>query len=151
MLKIQDGCRNFCTYCIIPYVRGSLRSMPIADAVAETRKLREEGFREAENDENAVIYELEHPERIEEAAQKAQSLDARLPERIRNGWRWRVIWLRAMADLELKKADYYIREGCEQYLEELDRLYYTGADTYLCVSPITRRAIRRDYDHHRIV
>ncbi|MBQ9664202.1 MAG: tRNA (N(6)-L-threonylcarbamoyladenosine(37)-C(2))-methylthiotransferase MtaB [Oscillospiraceae bacterium] len=46
MLKIQDGCRNFCTYCIIPYVRGSLRSMPIADAVAETRRLRDEGFRE---------------------------------------------------------------------------------------------------------
>ena len=46
MLKIQDGCRNFCTYCIIPYVRGSLRSMPIPDAVSETRRLREEGFLE---------------------------------------------------------------------------------------------------------
>lgn len=46
MLKIQDGCRNFCTYCIIPYVRGSLRSMPIPEAVRETRRLREEGFRE---------------------------------------------------------------------------------------------------------
>ena len=46
MLKIQDGCRNFCTYCIIPYVRGSLRSMPIPDAVAETQRLRKEGFRE---------------------------------------------------------------------------------------------------------
>ena len=46
MLKIQDGCRNFCTYCIIPYVRGSLRSMPLPDAVAETRKLNDEGFRE---------------------------------------------------------------------------------------------------------
>ena len=46
MLKIQDGCRNVCTYCIILYVRGSLRSMPIPDAVSETRRLREEGFRE---------------------------------------------------------------------------------------------------------
>ena len=46
MLKIQDGCRNFCTYCIIPYVRGSLRSMPVADAVSETRRLQDEGFRE---------------------------------------------------------------------------------------------------------
>ena len=34
MLKIQDGCRNFCTYCIIPYVRGSLRSMPPKNAAA---------------------------------------------------------------------------------------------------------------------
>ncbi|MBR0162874.1 MAG: tRNA (N(6)-L-threonylcarbamoyladenosine(37)-C(2))-methylthiotransferase MtaB [Oscillospiraceae bacterium] len=46
MLKIQDGCRNFCSYCIIPHVRGSLRSMPVEDAVRETRRLAEEGFRE---------------------------------------------------------------------------------------------------------
>ncbi len=137
------------------YVRAELSSR-YADEILELLNILEETLPRrrrslAENDENAVIYELEHPERIEEAAQKARALDARLPERIRNGWRWRVIWLRAMADLELKKANYYIREGCEQYLEELDRLYYTGDDTYLCVSPITRRAIRRDYDHHQIV
>lgn len=46
MLKIQDGCVNFCSYCIIPYTRGRLRSLPIADAVDETRRLREEGYRE---------------------------------------------------------------------------------------------------------
>ena len=46
MLKVQDGCRNFCSYCIIPYVRGSLRSMPIEDAVSEVRRIRDEGFRE---------------------------------------------------------------------------------------------------------
>ena len=46
MLKVQDGCRNFCTYCIIPYVRGSLRSMPIPEAVSEVRRMRDEGFRE---------------------------------------------------------------------------------------------------------
>ena len=46
MLKVQDGCRNFCTYCIIPYVRGSLRSMPIENAVTEARRLSAEGFRE---------------------------------------------------------------------------------------------------------
>ena len=46
MLKVQDGCRNFCSYCIIPYVRGSLRSMPICDAVSEVRRIREEGYLE---------------------------------------------------------------------------------------------------------
>ena len=46
MLKVQDGCRNFCSYCIIPYVRGSLRSMPVAEAVSEVRRIRDEGFRE---------------------------------------------------------------------------------------------------------
>jgi threonylcarbamoyladenosine tRNA methylthiotransferase MtaB len=46
MLKVQDGCRNFCSYCIIPYVRGSLRSMPVDEAVSEVRRIRDEGFRE---------------------------------------------------------------------------------------------------------
>ena len=46
MLKIQDGCVNFCTYCIIPYTRGRLRSLPIEDAVSETAKLNAEGYKE---------------------------------------------------------------------------------------------------------
>ena len=46
MLKIQDGCVNFCTYCIIPYTRGRLRSLPIPEAVEETRRLAELGYRE---------------------------------------------------------------------------------------------------------
>ena len=46
MLKIQDGCVNFCTYCIIPYTRGRLRSLPLADAAAETARIRAEGYRE---------------------------------------------------------------------------------------------------------
>ncbi len=46
MLKIQDGCVNFCTYCIIPYTRGRLRSLPVAEAAEETRRLAAEGFRE---------------------------------------------------------------------------------------------------------
>ena len=46
MLKIQDGCVNFCTYCIIPYARGRLRSLPQEAAAAETRRLASEGYRE---------------------------------------------------------------------------------------------------------
>ena len=46
MLKIQDGCVNFCSYCIIPYTRGRLRSLPIESARAETVRLRDEGYRE---------------------------------------------------------------------------------------------------------
>ena len=46
MLKVEDGCVNFCTYCIIPYARGPVRSLPKAEAVAQTRCLREEGYRE---------------------------------------------------------------------------------------------------------
>ena len=46
MLKIQDGCVNFCTYCIIPYTRGRLRSLPLADAAEEARRMAAEGYQE---------------------------------------------------------------------------------------------------------
>lgn len=46
MLKVQDGCNNFCTYCIIPYARGPVRSLPIAQAVAQVKALSEAGYRE---------------------------------------------------------------------------------------------------------
>ena len=46
MLKVEDGCVNFCTYCIIPYARGPVRSLPKAEAVAQTEQLRREGYRE---------------------------------------------------------------------------------------------------------
>lgn len=46
MLKVEDGCANFCSYCIIPYARGPVRSLPLKDAAAEAARLREEGYRE---------------------------------------------------------------------------------------------------------
>ena len=46
MLKVEDGCTNFCTYCIIPYARGPVRSVPRVTAVEQTRQLREAGYRE---------------------------------------------------------------------------------------------------------
>lgn len=46
LLKAEDGCSNFCSYCIIPYARGPVRSMPLADAQAEAARLAAEGCRE---------------------------------------------------------------------------------------------------------
>ena len=46
MLKIQDGCVNFCSYCIIPYARGPVRSLPLARAQAEAVRLSGEGYQE---------------------------------------------------------------------------------------------------------
>ena len=45
-LKIQEGCDRFCTYCIIPYVRGGIRTRPVADVAAEAARLAEAGYRE---------------------------------------------------------------------------------------------------------
>ncbi len=45
-LKIQDGCNQFCSYCIVPHLRGRERSRPLDDVVAEARDLARRGFRE---------------------------------------------------------------------------------------------------------
>ena len=45
-LKIQDGCSQFCSYCIIPYARGPIRSREPEDVLAEVRRLADNGFRE---------------------------------------------------------------------------------------------------------
>ena len=46
MVKVQDGCVNFCSYCIIPYTRGPVRSAPLELAVGQCRSLAAQGYRE---------------------------------------------------------------------------------------------------------
>lgn len=45
-IKIQEGCSNFCTYCIVPYARGPLRSRPEEKVLAEAEHFIREGFKE---------------------------------------------------------------------------------------------------------
>lgn len=45
-VKVQDGCNNFCTYCIIPYTRGRIRSRGIAEIVKEVKGLADKGYKE---------------------------------------------------------------------------------------------------------
>ncbi len=83
------------------------------------------------------------PEKIQTAAKLAQKIHDALPERMKNGWRWQLIYLRAMSDKALADADFYIREECEQYLHRLEEIYYTGQNTYWWVSPATRQAFQK--------
>lgn len=45
-IKIQEGCNNFCTYCIIPYARGPVRSRKSGSVIREAKRLIEQGFQE---------------------------------------------------------------------------------------------------------
>ena len=45
-IKIQEGCSQFCSYCIIPYARGPIRSRNIRDIVLEAKRLSDNGFKE---------------------------------------------------------------------------------------------------------
>lgn len=46
LLKVQDGCDNYCTYCIIPYARGHVRSLPLSDSVQQAQHLAKSGVKE---------------------------------------------------------------------------------------------------------
>lgn len=45
-LKVQDGCNQYCSYCIIPYARGFIRSRSLEDSLAEAYRLSQKGFKE---------------------------------------------------------------------------------------------------------
>ena len=45
-IKVQDGCNQFCSYCIIPYTRGRIRSRKLEDIIQEVEKLAQNGYRE---------------------------------------------------------------------------------------------------------
>ncbi len=45
-VKIQDGCKNYCSYCIIPYLRGAVRSRPIKEVIEEIDLLVNKGYKE---------------------------------------------------------------------------------------------------------
>ncbi len=46
LLKVEDGCANFCSYCIIPYARGPVRSLSLGEAAVQALELKNRGYRE---------------------------------------------------------------------------------------------------------
>lgn len=46
IIKIEDGCRNFCSYCLIPFARGKIVSKPVEQIVSEIRAVAENGYKE---------------------------------------------------------------------------------------------------------
>jgi threonylcarbamoyladenosine tRNA methylthiotransferase MtaB len=46
IVKIQDGCNNYCSYCIIPYARGKIRSKPFKDVMTEVNNIIRNGYKE---------------------------------------------------------------------------------------------------------
>lgn len=82
-LKIQDGCSRFCAYCIIPYARGPVRSMPLAEVSRQARRLTESGHREIVlTGINLGLYGTDIGSSLAEAAEAVSRAGA---ERIRLG------------------------------------------------------------------
>ena len=59
-IKIQEGCNRFCTYCVIPYARGRVRSRPLDDIVREAKQLVDAGYKEIVlTGINTALYDME--------------------------------------------------------------------------------------------
>ena len=59
-IKIQEGCNRFCTYCVIPYARGRVRSRPLDDIVREAKQLVDAGYKEIIlTGINTALYDME--------------------------------------------------------------------------------------------
>lgn len=84
VIKIEDGCNRFCSYCIIPYARGRVRSKPLEDIESETSELAKNGFREiVVVGINLSAYGSDIGSNIVEAVERIASIDG--IERVRLG------------------------------------------------------------------
>ncbi len=133
MLKVQDGCVNFCSYCIIPYTRGPIRSAPLEVAVAQAKELAARGYKEI------VITGIEIASWGQEWSEKrpmtemvAAICEAVPDVRIRLGsLEPRVITEESCAEMEkypnlCPQFHLSMQSGCDTVLERMKRKYDTA-------------------------
>ena len=144
-IKVQDGCNQFCSYCIIPYARGRVRSRAIEDVVKEVEGLAKSGYREVvltgihlssygliENYNSG--FEHNHLLELIEAVAKVQGID-----RIRLGSLEPQIITEAFAS-RLAKVDKIcphfhlsLQSGCDATLKRMNRKYTAAEYEAGCV------------------
>ncbi|MCC8126674.1 MAG: tRNA (N(6)-L-threonylcarbamoyladenosine(37)-C(2))-methylthiotransferase MtaB [Clostridiales bacterium] len=138
-IKIQDGCNQFCSYCIIPYVRGRVRSRRPEEVEAEVRTLVKEGFREIVlTGIHLSSYGVDFADG-EDAAEKTGLLELILRlhpieglERIRLGsLEPRIItpdFVETLAGLEKFCPHFHLslQSGCDETLKRMNRHYTTA-------------------------
>ena len=133
VIKVQDGCDRFCSYCIIPYARGHVRSRKIENVVKEVEKIAEEGIKEVVlTGIHIASYGKDFKEDIAlmdllEAVQKVDGI-----ERIRLGSLEPTIitedFLKRLTKLN-KICDHFhlsLQSGCDATLKRMNRRYQTA-------------------------
>ena len=134
-IKVQDGCNQFCTYCIIPYARGRVRSRNIESVLKEVRTLAEKGYKEVVlTGIHLSSYGVDFPE---EKKETLLSLIRAVHEiegirRIRLGSLEPGIVTREFAEgiAALPKVCPHfhlsLQSGCDETLERMNRRYRSG-------------------------
>ena len=78
---------------------------------------------------------------VEYIRDRAEEINGRLDETTKNSWRWRIIYLRALIDAELKANDWFVTDTCNEYFRELQKIYHTDARTAYCCAPPTPEVV----------
>lgn len=147
-IKIQDGCNQFCSYCIIPYVRGRIRSRKIEDVINEVKNIASNGYKEVVltgihlssygmDFENSNRFEYKY---LLEAIDKISDIEG--IERIRLGsLEPRIITSEFVSKLAMRKKvcphfHLSLQSGCDRILQRMNRKYTT--DMFLASCQILR-------------
>ena len=143
-IKVQDGCNQFCTYCIIPFARGRVRSRELPDVLQEIRTLAKSGYREVvltgihlssygvDNGESLLhlieaVHELEGIERIRFMTSHPKDLSDELIEVMGNSKKI------------CKHLHLPIQSGSSRILEKMNRRY--TKEQYLTLVDKIRKAV----------
>lgn len=148
-IKVQDGCNQFCTYCIIPFARGRVRSRELPDVLQEIRTLAKSGYREVvltgihlssygvDNGESLLhlieaVHELEGIERI-----RLGSLEPRIVTDA---------FAKRLSELPKICPHFHLslQSGCDAVLSRMNRRYDTAEYEAGCA------LLRRYFEHPAI-
>lgn len=128
-IKIQDGCNNFCSYCIIPYARGRIRSRKLESIKEEMTNLAQNGFKEVVLTGINLGFYKDEDKTLIDVIELAQAIDG--IERIRLGSVDPEIITPEFID-RLKYADKMcphfhlsLQSGCDSVLKNMNRHYNT--------------------------
>lgn len=131
-IKVQDGCNQFCSYCIIPFARGRVRSRRIKDVEAEVRALAEKGYKEVvltgiHLSSYGVDFQEEEKETLLSLIQKIHEIEG--IERIRLGsLEPRIVteeFAKALGSMPKICPHFHLslQSGCDKTLKNMNRRY----------------------------
>lgn len=153
-LKVQDGCDQFCSYCVIPFARGRIRSRSIEEVVSETRELAKQGYREFVltgihlSSYGMVRYGVPGPYGLQDLIEEVAKVDG--VERVRLGSVEPQIFTADFIERISKVPEFCphfhlsLQSGCNRTLKSMNRKYTAEEYEETC------RLIRQAFDHPAI-
>lgn len=148
-IKVQDGCNQFCSYCIIPFARGRVRSRRLEDVILEVKRLAEHGFKEIVlTGIHLSSYGVDTGDNLLHLIREVHNVDG--IERIRFGsLEPRIVtdeFAAALAEMPKICPHFHLslQSGCDATLQRMNRRYDTKEYEEGC------QILRKYFDHPAI-